>query len=103
VIKVSALNRVGIVDLETAIVANACHDQKIEPHGLLVSNLRHIQALEGCLTSLENGQKILKEGVSLEFISEEIKLAVNYLDSITGRNIDADLLENIFSQFCIGK
>jgi len=38
-----------------------------------------------------------------EFVSEEIKVAINFLDSITGRNIDMDLLDNIFSQFCIGK
>ena len=36
-------------------------------------------------------------------VSEEIKIAVNQLDSITGRNIDVDLIDKIFSQFCIGK
>ena len=35
--------------------------------------------------------------------SVEIKAAVNQLDAITGRNIDEDLLDRIFSEFCIGK
>jgi len=103
VLKVSALKRTGIDALETAIVENVWHDKQIEPHGLLVSNLRQIQALENCSSSLEKGQSILKGGISLEFVSEEIKIGVNFLDSITGRNIDTDLLDNIFSQFCIGK
>jgi len=103
VLKVSALKRLGLDVLEAAIVENARQDQRAEPHGLLVSNIRHIRALKDCTASLEKGQTILKEGISLEFVSEEIKVAVNYLDSITGRNIDEDLLENIFSQFCIGK
>ena len=103
VLKVSALKRTGIDALEAAIVENVWHDKHVDSHGLLVSNLRHIQALESCSSSLKRGQSILKDGVSLEFVSEEIKVAVNFLDSITGRNIDADLLNNIFSQFCIGK
>ena len=45
----------------------------------------------------------MNENTSLEFISEEIKSAVNQLDAITGRNIDEDLLDRIFSEFCIGK
>ena len=103
VFKVSALKRVGIDALEAAIIENVWHDQKIDTHSLLISNVRHIHALESCSTSLAKGQEILKDGVSLEFVSEEIKIAVNFLDSITGRNIDMDLLNNIFSQFCIGK
>jgi len=103
ILKVSALKRTGIDALEAAIVEYVWHDEQIESHGPLVSNLRHIQALENCSSSLEKGQSILKSGVSLEFVSEEIKIAVNDLDGITGRNIDMDLLDNIFSQFCIGK
>ena len=103
VLKVSALKRLGIDDLEEAIVESIWHDKAVDTHGLVVSNMRHIHALKNCRVSLEEGQKILKNSISLEFVSEEIKIAVNYLDSITGRNIDADLLDTIFSQFCIGK
>jgi len=103
VLKVSALKRTGIDALEEAIVKNVWHNEQIEPHGLLVSNMRQLQALKECSSSLEKARSILKDGVSLEFVSEEIKVAVNFLDSITGRNIDVDLLDNIFSQFCIGK
>ncbi len=101
--RVSALNKFGIKALENTIVENVWHSQTIDTHEVLVSNLRHINSLKRCWGALKKSQKNLMEGLSLEFVSEEIKEAVNCLDSITGRNIDADLLENIFSQFCIGK
>ncbi len=103
VVEVSALKRLGIDELEGAIVDNVWDGKTSDTHGILVSNGRHIQSLTKCLESLKKGKSILTEKVSLEFVSEEIKLAINFLDNITGRNIDQDLLDNIFSQFCIGK
>lgn len=102
-VKVSALKRLGINELETVIVENVWRDKKINAHGLLVSNVRHIDALKKCRDSLIKAKELLRDRLSPEFVSEEIKVAVNFLDNITGRNIDADLLENIFSRFCIGK
>ncbi len=101
--EVSALKKIGIEVLESMIVENVWHSKTIDTHAVLVSNLRHINSLKNCQSSLEKSQEDLRHGLSLEFISEGIKGAVNFLDSITGRNIDSDLLENIFSQFCIGK
>ena len=89
--------------LEAAIVERAGHTKNIDTSGVMVSNLRHIHALRACHEVLENALAELKGKLSLEFVSEEIKLAVNHLDSITGRNIDEDLLDTIFAQFCIGK
>jgi len=103
IVKVSALNRIGMEGLEAAIVENVWHGKTVDTHGVLVSNLRHINALKSCQEGLVKAKNILREGLSLEFISEEIKMAVNDLDSITGRNVDRDLLDNIFTQFCIGK
>ncbi|MCK5081613.1 MAG: GTP-binding protein, partial [Candidatus Omnitrophica bacterium] len=100
---ISALKGSGIDRLETVILENIWHDKRIDTHGILISNLRHINALKGAQATLENAARILSDGLSLEFISEEIKIAVNFLDAITGRNIDEDLLDTIFSQFCIGK
>ena len=69
----------------------------------MVSNVRHIDALRKADEGLQKAARIIVEGISLEFVSEEIKVAVNILDSITGRNIDTDLIDTIFTQFCIGK
>jgi tRNA modification GTPase len=69
----------------------------------LVSNLRHIEALKkteklvvGSLNSLDNK-------LSLEFIAQDLKEALSNLDDILGRRFSEDLLDKIFSEFCIGK
>ena len=103
VIKVSALDSRSIHELELKIVDLICGQKNLDTHGILVSNIRHIKALEQAQKNLLGALRLLGENASLEFISEEIKSAVNGLDAITGRNIDEDLLDRIFSEFCIGK
>ncbi|MFT7538944.1 MAG: tRNA modification GTPase, partial [Lysobacterales bacterium] len=103
IVEISAITKCGIEQLQEKIVHNVLHADSIDVHGALVNNLRHIQSLKECCELLQHGQKSLVEGLSLEFASEDIKVAVNCLDAITGRNVDVDLIDNIFSQFCIGK
>ncbi len=102
-VKVCALQQQGIDQLEQAIVEAVWQGEGLDTQGVLVSNLRHIQALKQTVVELEAAGGLMGEGLSLEFISEHIKAAVNQLDAVLGRNIDEDLLESIFSEFCIGK
>ena len=103
IVRVSALHKMGIEQLREAILGEVLQGRAINTDGVLVSNLRHVEALKTALACLEHAFHILQDGHSLEFISEEVKRAVNALDGITGRNIDGDLLDQIFSAFCIGK
>jgi tRNA modification GTPase len=103
VIKVSAFDTQSIQELEAKIVEVIRQGKNIDTHGILISNIRHIKALEAARENLQGACRLMNENTSLEFISEEVKAAVNQLDAITGRNIDEDLLDRIFSQFCIGK
>lgn len=103
IVNISATKKEGIERLEAKIIENIWHADNVDTHGVLVSNVRHVNALKECRTTLQKALDEINEGLSFEFISEEIKSAVNYLDSITGRNINEDLLDTIFSQFCIGK
>ncbi len=103
IIAVSALKKQGIAALEKAMVAAVMHDQDVRTDIPLVSNLRHLDALNRCAGMLEEAVQGLQTGVPLELVSEGISDAVRALDEITGRHLDADLLEKIFSEFCIGK
>ena len=103
VIKASALDTTSIQELEVKIVDLIGSDKNFDAHGILISNIRHIKALEAAQENLQDACRLMNENTSLEFISEELKAAVNQLDAITGRNIDEDLLDRIFSEFCIGK
>lgn len=103
VIQISVLKNKGIDHLQNTIVDKVSNGVDTEDQGITVSNLRHITSLEACYKRLVDGKKTILEGTSLEFISDDIKCAINDLDNITGRNIDDDLLDTIFSKFCIGK
>ncbi len=103
IFRISALQQTGLDELENSIVDYVWHGHAEPGSDILVTNVRHLHALKNCRENLEKSNQVLNDRLSLEFASEEIKSAVNALDSITGRNIDADLLEKIFSSFCIGK
>lgn len=103
VVKVSALQQQGINELEEMIIKSVWQGETFDTHNVFVTNLRHIQALKQADVALQAASGLMDEGLSIEFISEHIKAAVNQLDAVLGRNIDEDLLETIFSEFCIGK
>ena len=102
IVRISALRKIAIDQLEAAI-GECVWEGPTDTHGVLLSNVRHISALKEGAALLQKAQGSLQEGLSLEFVSEDIKLAVHSLDTITGRTIDSDLLDRIFSEFCIGK
>jgi len=102
-VRISALRKKAIAQLEDAVVENVWRGRVTEPDGILISNVRHLDSLKKCAELIKTACQSLSENFSLEFVSEDIKEAVNYLDQITGKNIDSDLLDKIFSQFCIGK
>jgi len=102
-INISALEKGSVLKLESKIVDLIRENHQFNAHGILISNIRHIKALEAAQENLKGAFRLMNESASFEFISEEIKSAINQLDAITGLNIDEDLLNRIFSEFCIGK
>jgi tRNA modification GTPase len=103
VLRVSATEKTGIDELRQAIVAAVMQGQAIDTHRLTVTNLRHVESLREGLDAVRRAEDAIGQNISPEFISEDVRIAINALDAITGRNIDADLLDKIFSGFCIGK
>lgn len=103
VVDISVVQKKGLDVLEEKILELALHSDSGDVHGAVVSNVRHTEALKRCHQALGEAQADIRQNISLEFISEHLKLAVRCLDNITGRDIDADLIDQIFLQFCIGK
>ncbi|MDR1395674.1 MAG: tRNA uridine-5-carboxymethylaminomethyl(34) synthesis GTPase MnmE [Deltaproteobacteria bacterium] len=69
----------------------------------LVPNLRHQQALEKTLVSAEAAASALAEGLPPDIVNLELQEALSHLGLITGRVMTEDLLQEVFSRFCIGK
>ncbi|HRH65439.1 MAG TPA: tRNA uridine-5-carboxymethylaminomethyl(34) synthesis GTPase MnmE [Bacteroidia bacterium] len=68
-----------------------------------VTNLRHADALRKTAGALEHVLEGLSRKVTSDFIAGDLRIALHYLGEITGQISSDDLLENIFSKFCIGK
>lgn len=70
---------------------------------VIVSNMRHFEALNRAHKHLDDALQALCGGVSEELLAEDIRSAINALAEITGRITSDDILKNVFSRFCIGK
>lgn len=103
VVKISALKHQGLKELEEKIIQLAW-EGKIEPSSeTVVTNSRHVQELRSAAALLASAGESLKKGLSVEFIAEDLKACRNCLREITGESVRDDILEKIFSEFCIGK
>ncbi|MCE1193409.1 MAG: tRNA uridine-5-carboxymethylaminomethyl(34) synthesis GTPase MnmE [Acidovorax sp.] len=74
------------------------------PEGLYLARARHVQALQAVGQHLqEAADQLQAQGPALDLLAEELRLAQNALNTITGEFSSDDLLGVIFSSFCIGK
>lgn len=103
VVKVSALKRRGIADLETAIVNKILGADIRAQDKCLLSNTRHIHLVKKAQKFMLQARKSLDEGLSQEFIAVDLRASLDCLGGILGENLGENILENIFSRFCIGK
>ena len=101
-IPISAKNRSGLNDLETALLNVVGLDQ-VSTSGTLVTNLRHYQQLLQTQETLEGVLVALKAGLTGDLIAQDLRYALHHLGEITGQISNDDLLKNIFGKFCIGK
>ena len=102
-IDASAKTGYGIDEVRTVILKRILGDEEPDSDVFLVTNLRHCQALEKVLAGLERGCEALKKGMSEEFALLDLRVALDALGEITGETGMENLLDEIFSRFCIGK
>lgn len=99
---ISARNKVGIDALKN-IILQTIGLHSINTDDVLISNIRHLQALQKTEASLNSVLENIDNPVTSDFLAVDIKQALHYLGEITGQVTTDDLLETIFSKFCIGK
>ncbi len=103
IIKVSATKKTGLKRLKKMIIDLIFEGGVAPSDRTLVTNIRHRNALGRTRKSLENMIESIKKNMSAEFISVDLKAALDSLGEITGKTVTEDILDEIFSQFCIGK
>ena len=75
----------------------------IERHDLLIANARHYEALQRARTSLERVIEGLDTNLSADFIAQDLRETLAHLGAITGAITSSEILQTVFSRFCIGK
>ncbi|MFP5080131.1 tRNA uridine-5-carboxymethylaminomethyl(34) synthesis GTPase MnmE [Pedobacter sp. JCM 36344] len=99
---ISAKENHQIEELKQLIYESAVGDKLSDNH-TMVTNIRHVEALQKTRTALDSVMNGLDNPVTSDFLAMDIKQALYYLGEITGQVTTDDLLDNIFSKFCIGK
>ncbi|MFZ9029121.1 MAG: tRNA uridine-5-carboxymethylaminomethyl(34) synthesis GTPase MnmE [Crocinitomicaceae bacterium] len=99
---ISAKSGEGVEELKNRLVASVEQGYDLE-NDLILTNLRHKEAMDKTIDSLMAAYNGLITGVSGDFVAMDIRQAMFHLGSITGEISTDDLLGNIFANFCIGK
>lgn len=99
---ISAKNGLHITELEQKLV-EASHIPEIGQNDVIVTNMRHYEALLNALQAINRVIDGLTNGISGDFVSQDIRECMFYLGEITGDISPDDVLGNIFKNFCIGK
>ncbi len=99
----SAKTGAGIDQLRNELLSTAGWQNT--PEGVYIARARHIQALTLAATHIDAAQQhlLLMTSPPIDLLAEELRLAQNALNEITGEFTSDDLLGEIFSRFCIGK
>ncbi|OQA58335.1 MAG: tRNA modification GTPase MnmE [Candidatus Omnitrophica bacterium ADurb.Bin277] len=100
-IRVSAQTREGLKELERGI--SRFLEKETGEEGEQITRLRHKDILEKALRSLEKAEKAFREKTPLEFVTVELREALDVMKELTGEVYSEELLDRIFSEFCIGK
>ncbi|MFN5705689.1 MAG: tRNA uridine-5-carboxymethylaminomethyl(34) synthesis GTPase MnmE, partial [bacterium] len=102
IIQISALQKQGIAEIEERLL-QLIHFNQHEQGEIILTNIRHVEALQKSSDALERVLHGIDNPVTSDFLAMDIKESLHYLGEITGAISTDDLLDNIFSKFCIGK
>jgi tRNA modification GTPase len=100
---VSALTGEGVVELRRAIVETLAPRGRLEQEGGFITSLRHERLLKESREALEAARNATSLGIPHEMLLLDLYAALRPIDAITGATTADDILNRIFSTFCIGK
>ncbi len=103
IIMTSMSNESGIQQLEDEIKRLVFGIQIDQGNQEIVSNTRHIALLEIALKHINEALNATKQSLPYDFIEVDVKEAIVQLGLVTGESVASDLMQTIFSQFCLGK
>lgn len=103
IIATSILNDQGITELETALAEMFFAGQITSDDLTYVSNARHIQLLQKAKVALEEAMEALELEMPLDITQIDVRRSWDFLGEIIGDTASDSLIDQLFSQFCLGK
>ncbi|MCL0066930.1 tRNA uridine-5-carboxymethylaminomethyl(34) synthesis GTPase MnmE [Thermodesulfovibrionales bacterium] len=104
VVKVSALKGDGLDELKNAIYSLCISSSDITgTEGVIITNMRHKHSIDRALESLREASETFENGEPFEVVAISLRESLHHLGEIIGVVTTEDILDRIFSDFCIGK
>lgn len=103
VLKVSCIDKIGIDKLEERIYNKVWSGKVYSSNEVMVNNIRHKSAIESAVEALFRAEDGITRNISPEFAASDIRRCADSLGEITGETYTDNVLDVIFSKFCIGK
>ena len=103
VIQTSLIKGEGITEIEDTIEELVYGGRISQKESLMVNNVRHIELLNRAADSLQDAYTMADAGEALDFIEVDVKNAYELLGEITGETVSDDIINEVFSRFCLGK
>jgi len=102
-IEVSALTGDGIAELRRRALAELAPEGRLEQEGGFITSVRHERCLRDSLEAVGRAREAIRNGLPHEMLLLDLYAALQPIDAITGATTADDILNRIFSSFCIGK
>ena len=103
IIKISAKTGEGIEDLFSIIEKMFKNDEIKMNDGIIITNIRHKNQIDKALISVNEAIESSESGMPIDIVSIPIKQILSDLSAITGEDVSEDIINEIFSKFCLGK
>lgn len=101
---ISAANGDGIDMLRRALVRESALGTSPDTTHAIVTNVRHYDALNQALAALRRAKQAFADKLPTDLTCEDLRICIHHLGQITGGEVTSDdILQNIFSNFCVGK
>jgi tRNA modification GTPase len=102
IVHVSAARSEGLAEFKGALI-ELLDGERASGLSSAVANPRHVEALERARAALDRAARVGRDGAPGEIVAIELREALGAIGEVTGKTVDEDLLDRIFSRFCIGK
>ncbi|AEV70647.1 tRNA uridine-5-carboxymethylaminomethyl(34) synthesis GTPase MnmE [Acetivibrio clariflavus] len=103
VIRMSLKQGIGTDELADAVVELFVKGEVILNNEVIITNVRHKNLIDKAIESIDYAINAYKSGMPLDMITIDIVNSAQYLGEITGESVSEDVMNEIFSRFCLGK